>query len=124
MACLFALSFTSCATIMSGGTPTIHLEGKIDEPVTIVTERNTYPNVTLPINVQINRHKLEGQRIKISSENYEYNDIILSKSFNGTTILNIFIGGVVGWVVDMATNCVSLPSQKNYYVTPIPKVKK
>ena len=33
--------------------------------------------------VKVKRHKLDGQRIKIESENYKYKDIILGKTING-----------------------------------------
>lgn len=119
--CVVTLCFTSCATIFDGGSPTIHLEGNSPEPLTIVTEKQTYPNVMLPATVQVNRHKLEGQRIKITSENYEYPDIVLEKKINGITFVNILIGGVIGWAVDAATNCVSVPQQKYYNVSGTPK---
>lgn len=124
LGCIAALSLTSCATILDGGSPTIHLEGSTAEPVTIVTEKQTYPNVTLPATVQVNRHKLDGQRIKISSENYEYPDIVLEKKVNGVTFVNILIGGLIGWAVDAATNCVSTPQQKYFNVSGTPKEKK
>lgn len=114
---------SSCATILDGGSPTIHIEGQTTEPVTIVTEKQTYPNVTLPVSVQVNRHKLEGQRIKITSENYEYQDIFLAKKINGYTFINILLGGLPGWAVDAATNCVSTPQQKYFNVSGTPKKK-
>ena len=107
--------FSSCATIFSGGSPKITLDGNLGEPVTITTEKQVYKNVTLPYIVQVNRHHLNGQRIHIQSEDQQYPDVVLSKSVNALTFLNIF-NYLVGWPVDLATNCVSKPAQSRYYV--------
>lgn len=112
---------SSCATIVSGGSPSITINGDVSEPVTIVTERQTYPGVTLPVVVQVNRHHLDGQRIQITSDNYKYNDIILEKTVNGWAFGNILLGGLIGLGVDLATNCVSKPSQTQFNILPLPK---
>ena len=111
-----AMMLTSCATILTGGSPTIAIDGDVKEPVTIITEKQTYANVQLPCSVQVNRHHLEGQRIKIQSENFDFKDIVLEKTINGVTFANIIIGGLIGWGVDMITNCVSNPQSKYYFV--------
>lgn len=111
-----AMMLTSCATILTGGSPTIAIDGDVKEPVTIITEKQTYANVQLPCSVQVNRHHLEGQRIKIQSENFDFKDIVLEKTINGVTFANIIFGGLIGWGVDMITNCVSNPQSKNYFV--------
>ena len=107
---------SSCATIFSGGSPKITIEGNIGEPVTITTTKQTYPNVTLPYVVKVKRHKLDGQRIYIQSETTRYKDIVLQKSINGWTFTNILIGGIIGWGVDLCTNAVSKPAQKYFYI--------
>ena len=111
-----AMMLTSCATILTGGSPTIAIDGDVKEPVTIITEKQTYANVQLPCSVQVNRHHLEGQRIKIQSENFDFKDIVLEKTINGVTFANIILGGLIGWGVDMITTCVSNPQSKNYFV--------
>lgn len=108
--------FSSCATLFAGGDPSITIDGTTKEPVTIVTEKQTYPNVQLPCVVQVKRHHLDGQRIQVQSENYIYRDIVLEKSMNEWTLANILIGGIIGWGIDLGTNCVSKPSQKHYYI--------
>jgi len=109
-------SLSSCATLFAGGNPKIFIDGTIDEPVTITTEKNIYSNVTLPYMVEVNRHKINGQRISIKSENHQYKDIILEKAVNGWTFANILIGGIIGWAIDMGTNCVSKPAQNHFYI--------
>ena len=115
------LLLSSCATIVSGGDPSITINGNLDEPVNITTTKQTYQGVTLPAVVKVNRHKLDGQRIHITSANYTFNDIILEKSVNGWAFGNILLGGLIGWGVDLGTNCVSKPTQTQFFVQPQPK---
>ena len=119
-AALFAAAMpmllSSCATIVSGNSPKITIDGNLTEPVTITTTKQTYPNVTLPYVVKVNRHKLDGQRIYIQSETTRYKDIILQKSINGWAFGNILLGGLIGWGIDLGTNCVSKPSQTYFYI--------
>ena len=123
MSCIATMSLTSCATILSGSANKIYIDGDVDEPVTIVTEKQTYENVELPAMVKINRHGIDGQRVKIKSENCEYKDIVLEKKINAVTFGNILLGGIPGWLVDLATNCVSMPQKKHYDITGKPKNK-
>lgn len=109
-------SMTSCATIVAGGSPRITIDGDTKEPVTIITEKQTYPNVLLPYTVQVNRHHIDGQRIQIQSENASYRDVVLEKKVNGWTWGNILFGGLIGWGIDLITNCVAQPSKPNYYI--------
>lgn len=118
------IMLSSCATIVSGGNPSITINGNISEPVTIVTEEQTYPNISLPAVVKVNRHHLDGQRIRITSDNYKFNDIILEKSVNGWAFGNILLGGLIGWGVDLATNCVSKPAQTQFTILPLEKQEK
>lgn len=120
-----ATLFCSCATIVSGGDPsiTINSSSSVFEPVTITTEKQTYPNVTLPAVVQVKRKKLDGQRIRIEAENYKFQDIVLRKAVNGWAFGNILLGGIIGWSVDLITNCVSKPAQEEYNIEPTFKKK-
>lgn len=115
------LSLSSCATILSGNDPKIRIEGQVDGPVTITTEKKTYSNITLPAVVKVNRHSIEGQRIKIESEKYNFNDIVLEKKVNNVAYANILLGGLPGLLIDLCTNCVSVPRQTHYNVTGTPK---
>jgi len=119
-----AALLSSCATIVAGGAPKITINGDVPEPVTIETEEAAYIDVTLPALVKVKRHHIDGQRIKITSENYEYNDIMLRKTLNDWTLGNILLGGLIGWGIDLGTNCVSKPKQTEFTITPKPKVQK
>lgn len=112
------ISFSSCATIVSGGSPKITIDGNVSEPVTIVTEKQIYKDVTLPTQVKVNKHGIDGQHVHISSENHQFKDIVLEKKTNAWAFGNIMLGGIIGWCVDLATNAVSTPQQKHYYIEP------
>ncbi len=110
------LALSSCATMISGTKAEIMLNGEVDEPVNITTSDATYTQVELPITVKVKRRHLNGQRIKISSESYAFNDIVLKKSINEWTFLNPYF---VTIGVDMLTNAVSKPEQDVFYITPV-----
>ena len=109
-------SFSSCATIVAGGNPTITIDGEVKEPVTIITEKATYSDVELPYQVIVNRHHIDGQRVKVKSENFHFRDIVLEKATNSWAFGNILLGGIIGLGVDLITNCVSKPSKANYFI--------
>ena len=124
--CMVAMATfcSSCATIFAGGDPSITINStSVFEPVTITTEKQTYPNVTLPAVVKVKRKKLDGQRIRIEAENYKFQDIVLQKAVNGWAFGNILIGGIIGWGVDLLTNSVSKPAQDEYMIEPTFKRK-
>ena len=74
---LLTALFSSCATIISGTSAKIHIDGNVDEPVNIVTSKNVYRDISLPTTVEIKRRNLDGQHIQINSENYAFSDIVL-----------------------------------------------
>lgn len=110
------MMLSSCASIVSGGSPKIFIDGDIKEPVTIITEKQMYTNVDLPYRVKVNRHHIDGQHIQIKSEKGRYKDIVLEKSTNGWVFGNILVGGLIGWGIDLITNCVSQPQQRHFYI--------
>ena len=113
---IFAMLFSSCATIISGTTAKIALDGNVDEPVTVSTTKGLYKDVTLPTTVEVKRRSLEGQHIQISSENYAFSDIVLSSSLNSWSLLSAVF--VYPLVVDLATDAVNEPAQKRFFITP------
>lgn len=113
--------FCSCATIVTGTKPTVIISGDTNEPVTIRTSYKTYENVMLPTQVQVRRKHLSGQHISISSENYTYQDIMIDKKTNGWAWGNLALGGFIGWFIDLGTNAVSEPRQKEYKIHGVPK---
>ena len=111
-----SLLLSSCATLFAGGNPQITIDGQVDEPVTIITEINKYVGVDLPCVVEVNRHKIQGQRISITSDHHQFQDVVLEKTVNEWTFANILFGGIIGWGVDLGTNCVSKPSKTYFFI--------
>jgi len=112
----FAMLFSSCATIISGSTAKIYLDGDVDEPLTVVTTKGEYQDLSLPATVKVKRHGIDGQHIQISSDSYAFSDIILRKSINPWAVLDAF--SEVSLVVDLLTNAVSIPAQDRFFITP------
>ena len=121
MTACMSMMFSSCATIMSGTTATVQIDGKFTEPMKIVTTYQTYEDMVLPAEVKVDRKHLGGQHIKITSPNYTYEDIILNRKVNGWAFGNILFGGLIGLCVDLGTNAVSQPGQETYYIKATPK---
>lgn len=119
---LVICSMTSCATLFDGGSPKVTVNSTTipaGTPVTITTENYVYRDVTLPCRVKVRRHGIDGQRIHVASAHKQYPDIILEKKVNAWTWGNILIGGVIGWSVDLITNCVAKPKQSTVYVNDV-----
>ena len=112
-----AMLCSSCATIISGTTADIHIDGNVDEPLTVVTTHAEYQDLSLPATVKVKRRSLDGQHIQISSPSYAFSDIVLRKSVNPWSVLDAFLYGVP-LVVDLMTNAASVPAQNRFYVTP------
>lgn len=114
-----ACVLTGCATIMSGSTARIRIDGDVTEPVRIVTSYQTYEDRQLPTFVDVKRRQLDGQHITLSSEHCNIDDIVLEKKINGNTLFNLgfLYFGIPGLVVDIASNSVNTPKQKQFYVT-------
>ena len=112
----FAMFFSSCATIISGTTAKIYLDGDVGEPLTVVTTKGEYQDLSLPATIKVKRHGIDGQHIQISSDSYAFSDIILRKSFNPWAILDAF--SEVSLVADLLTNAVSKPAQDSFFIIP------
>ena len=112
-----AMLCSSCATIISGTTADIHIDGDVDEPLTVVTTHAEYQDLSLPATVKVKRRNLDGQHIRISSPSYAFSDIVLRKSVNPWSVLDAFLYGVP-LVVDLMTNAASVPAQNRFYIVP------
>ena len=114
---LLTVLYSSCATIISGTSAKIQIDGAVDEHVNIVTSKNVYRDISLPTTVEVKRRSLDGQHIQISSENYAFSDIVLRKSNNPWSILSAALYGVP-LLVDLMTNAASEPAQDHFFITP------
>jgi hypothetical protein len=117
--CWLALPFllSSCATVIIGTKARIWVDGRVEEPVTIVTSAGEYRDVTLPTMVQVKRRHLGGQHISISSEHYAFSDIVLQRN---VSVCGALCALFTGWslIPDLLTNAISDPAQNSFYITP------
>ncbi len=106
---------TSCATIFSGTTANVTINGDIDEPLTIVSSYGEYHDVTLPVQIKVKRRRLDGQHISITSNSCDYPDIVLEKDINLWALCDLgFYMLPLG--VDLLTNAVSKPKEDFFYI--------
>lgn len=110
---ILSLLLSSCASVFSKGNRTVTIDGSSKEPVTIITKKKTYENVTFPAKVQIAKRKVEGQIIRVKSGDSTYKDIVLHKKFRAGAICNLVVWPA--WIIDCATNNIVGPSKKYYY---------
>lgn len=113
--------FVSCATIFSGTKAEVVLNGNIDEPVDIQTDYKLYTRQVLPTTVQVKRGK-KASKIEMSSANYDFNDILVSKDVNGWLWGNLAFGGIPGFIIDFADGAAWKPAEGNFYVNATKKI--
>lgn len=119
---LLVTLFSSCATILSGTSAKVTIDGDIDEPVTIVTSKDTYKDVNLPTQVLVSRKHLGGQHIRITSPSHAFHDIELETAFNPTALGSLILLYPVA--IDLITNAVVKPSMSHYYIRPVAGIEK
>lgn len=116
--CIIIVYLSSCATMISGSTAKVELDGEVNEPVSIITSQTEYNDVKLPITVEVKRRHLGEQHIRFTSPSYAYHDIILHRTFNPWALGNIYLG-VLPISVDLLTNGISEPMQKHFIIRPV-----
>ena len=116
-----AVFATSCATIVSGRKAKVTIQGhNAYEPVSIRTDAKFYNNVYLPITVKVKR-KAKPSTIRITSDSYNYSDIVVGKKIISAFWWNIMLGGFIGMGVDAGTGAMYKPGQKVYTAQMTPK---
>ena len=109
---------SSCATIISGTTAKVTIDGRVDEPVTIVTSKTVYTDVNLPREVEVKRRRLHEQHITITSPSYAFSDIVIQRSLSPMAVVCALVNPF-SLPVDMFTNAVSEPMQRHFYIEPV-----
>lgn len=114
------LGLVSCASIVCGTKAEVVLNGNVDEPIDVQTDYKMYERQYLPAVVKVKRGK-ETSKITLTSENYDYQDILVPKKTNGWVWGNLAFGGIVGAIVDCADGAAWKPAEESYYVNAIRK---
>ena len=101
------LLFSNCATIISGSRQTIIISSQPSSAVVQINEVNAGKT---PLEKSLKRN--QDYRVSIKLDGYQPYETLISKEFNAWALGNIFIGGIIGIVVDLATGAVYKLSPK------------
>lgn len=112
---------TSCATILSGTTAKVTVSTSTGETARAQVDGETY-YINGPTTVKVNRGFSNST---ITAENdHSRGEVEVEKGFNPTSLGNILLGGVPGYVVDLATGAVTKPTQSSYVINMRPRLAK
>ena len=62
------------------------------------------------------RRGFNATTITAKAQNYKKGEVTVDKTFNGLTLLNIALGGIIGIGIDAATGAMMKPEFKTYYI--------
>ena len=105
----FVLS--SCATILTGSKKKVTFDANIEQPATITIDGYQYHNITFPYTVKI-KGGFNETMVQAESEGYKKTQIIVNKTFNAVSIINLF--DIWGWGIDAASGAMMKPEYKFY----------
>ena len=112
------LLMNSCATIFCGSKTKVTFDGEISEKATLTIDGMKHTNVTFPYTTKI-RRGFDETVVKIESPNYTAEPIIINKSFNAVSVINLL--DILGWGIDAATGAITKPEFKFYQIDVQPK---
>ncbi len=113
--------FTSCATILSGTKATVTVSTSTGEPARAQVDGENY-YINGPTSVKVNRG---FNKSVITAENEtSKGSVDVEKGFNAMSLGNILLGGIPGYVVDVATGAVTKPTESSYVIYMKPRLAK
>lgn len=104
---------SSCATVFSGSKTRVTFESDIREPATLTIDGRKHTDVTFPYTTKIKRG-FDETVVKAEAPGYTTETIIIDKTFNATSVINLF--DVLGWGIDAATGAIMKPECKFYQI--------
>ncbi|MDR1725279.1 MAG: hypothetical protein LBR28_02690 [Bacteroidales bacterium] len=106
---------SSCATMFSGSKKSVTFDAniKVDKPVTLTVDGYAYRNVTLPYVAQV-RRGFSPSQAKLEVEGYESSHVMINKTFNATTLLNLLSWNLLGFLIDAASGSMMKPDYNSY----------
>lgn len=105
------LGLTSCATLFTGTKDTISFSSTPEGAKVIMDGMEL---CTTPCHADVKR-SLKDRTVEFALDGYKTKIVELDKEFNLISILNL--GGMLGWVVDLATGSIFKYDKKNYEVS-------
>ena len=104
------LLMSSCATIFCGSKTKVTFDGEISEKATLTIDGMKHTKL---------RRSCDETVVKIESPNYTAEPIIINKSFNAVSVINLL--NILGWGIDAATGAITKPEFKFYQIDFQPK---
>lgn len=94
-----ALSLQSCATLLTGTSDQITFNS---QPEGAKVFHKGIEKCTTPCVIEMPR-SMGAETLEMKAEGYEPKLFALNKEFNGVTLLNVLVGGIIGLGVDAAS---------------------
>ncbi len=109
---LIVVLLNSCATIFTGTKDIISFNSNPQGAIVYIDGIEICKTpCEMPINRSVNdkyaEFKLDGYKVSV---------VKLDKEFNVVSVLNIAVGGLIGWAIDAATGSIMKYSKKSYDV--------
>lgn len=108
---LSAIVLSGCATIFTGSKKKVTFDANIRQPATITIDGYKYNDITFPYTVKI-KGGFNETLVQAESEGYEKTQIVIDKTFNAVSVINLF--DVLGWGIDAASGAMMKPEYKFY----------
>lgn len=108
---LAAIVLSGCATIFTGSKKKVTFDANIRQPATITIDGYKYNDITFPYTVKI-KGGFNETLVQAESEGYEKTQIVIDKTFNAVSVINLF--DVLGWGIDAASGAMMKPEYKFY----------
>ena len=106
------LSLASCATIISGTNEKIAFTS---EPSGAKVLYKGQEKCTTPCVATFNK-SLSAVNVEYRHSDFPAKNVDLNRSFNGVTVLNVLLGGIIGIGIDVATGSVMNYTDNSYFV--------
>ncbi|MBO4802264.1 MAG: hypothetical protein J5545_10430 [Bacteroidaceae bacterium] len=88
---LLTCSLTSCASLFKGTRADITFTGPTDEPVNIISSRDTFKQRQLPTTIQVKKANLQNA-ITVESDNYRFSRIVPGRKTHWSGFCELGVG--------------------------------
>lgn len=104
-------SLSSCATIFTGSKKQVTFDANINQQASLTIDGYKHSNVSFPYTTRI-KGGFDDTVVKAEAEGYKTTQLIINKSFNAVSVLNLT--DILGWGIDAATGAITKPEYKFY----------
>ena len=104
---------TSCASIFCGTKAKVTFDCNVKNGVDLTIDGIKHHSVEFPFTTKIKRG-FEDTIVKAEAENHKTETIVIDKTFNPVSIINLC--DVLGWGIDAATGAITKPANSYYQI--------